>query len=48
VAISEKIVDQEPGKVADALQKVMQAMDNKEVADRAKVILDKANKAAGG
>jgi HEAT repeat protein len=48
VAISEKIVDQEPGEVADALQKVMQAMDNKEVTDRAKVILDKANKAAGG
>jgi HEAT repeat protein len=48
VAIGEKIVDQEPGKVADALEKVMQAMDNKEVTDRAKVILDKTNKAAGG
>jgi len=48
VAISEKIVDQERGKVVDALQKVMQATDNKEVTDRAKAILDKANKAAGG
>lgn len=48
VAIGEKIVDQELGEVADALQKVMQAVDNKEVTDRAKVILDKANKAAGG
>jgi HEAT repeat protein len=48
VEISEKIVDQEPGEVTDALQKVMQAVDNKEVTDRAKVILDKANKAAGG
>lgn len=48
VAISEKIVDQERGKVIDALQKVMQATDNKEVTDRAKAILDKANKAAGG
>jgi HEAT repeat protein len=48
VEISEKIVDQEPEEVADAVQKVMQAVDNVEVTDRAKVILDKANKAAGG
>ncbi|MHC4528371.1 MAG: hypothetical protein ACYS29_10870, partial [Planctomycetota bacterium] len=47
VAISEKIVDQRPREVVDALQKLMQATDNKEVTDRARVILDKAKKAAG-
>jgi len=46
VAISEKIVDREPDKVVAALQKVMKATNNKEVINRAKAILDKANKAA--
>jgi len=47
VAISEKIVEQKPGEVADALQKVMRATDNEDVIRRAKVILDKAKKSAG-
>ena len=48
VAISEKVVDEKPAEVADALQKVMRATENKGVTDRAKVILDKTKKAAGG
>jgi HEAT repeat protein len=48
VAISEKIVEQKPHEVADALQKVMRATDNRDVRRRAKVILDKAKKAAEG
>jgi HEAT repeat protein len=47
VAISEKIVEQKPTEVADALQKVMQATDNKDVIRRAKEILNKAKKTAG-
>lgn len=47
VAIAEKIVQQKPSEVADALVKVMQATDNKDVARRAKAILNKARKAAG-
>jgi len=47
VAISEKIVEQEPGEVANALRKVMQATNNREVIDRAKVILDTGDKPAG-
>ena len=47
VAISEKIVEQKPGEVADALQKVIRATDNKEVIRRAKETLDKAKKTAG-
>ena len=46
VAISEKLIDQKPGAVAEALQKVMQASDNKDVIRRAKAILNKARKAA--
>jgi hypothetical protein len=46
VAISEKIVQQEPGKVADALQKVMKATDNRDVRRRARTTLDKAKRAA--
>jgi len=41
VAISEKIVLQKPDEVADALKKVLQVTDNKNVTDRAKAILDK-------
>ena len=47
VAISEKIVEQKPGEVADALQKVMQATNNKDVIRRAKEILNRAKKTAG-
>ena len=47
VAISENIVEQKPGEVADALQKVMQTTDNKDVIRRARKILNKAKKTAG-
>jgi len=47
VAISEKIVEQKPTEVADALQKVVQTTDNKEVIRRAREILNKAKKTAG-
>jgi hypothetical protein len=47
VAISENIVEQKPGEVADALQKVMQTTDNKDVIRRAREILNKAKKTAG-
>lgn len=47
VAISEKIVQQKPGEVADALQKVLRATNNKGVLRRARATLDKAKKAAG-
>jgi HEAT repeat protein len=42
VAISEKIVEQNPGQVADALQKVLKATDNRDVRRRARQTLDKA------
>jgi hypothetical protein len=42
IAIGEKIVEKEPGKVADAMQKVMQATKNRFVNRRAKAILNKA------
>ncbi len=47
VAISEKIVQQKPGDVADAMQKVIRATDNKDVLRRARATLNKAKKAAG-
>jgi hypothetical protein len=47
VSISEKIVQQKPGEVADALRKVMQATDNRNVTRRARATLNKARKAAG-
>ncbi len=47
VAISEKIVQQKPREVADAMQKVIRATDNKDVLRRARATLDKAKKAAG-
>jgi len=47
VAIAEKIVQEKPGEVADALQKVVQATSNKDVARRARAILNKVRKAAG-
>jgi HEAT repeat protein len=46
VAISEKIVQQKPGEVAEALQKVMKVTDNRNVRRRARAILNKAKKAA--
>jgi len=42
VAISEKIVQQKPGEVTDALRKVMRATDNRDVTRRARAILNKA------
>lgn len=47
VAIGEKIFEQKPGEVADAVAKVMQVTGNKDVARRAKAILNKARKASG-
>lgn len=47
VAISEKIVEQKPEEVADALQKVMRATDNRNLTRRARAVLNKAKKAAG-
>jgi HEAT repeat protein len=44
VAISEKIVEQNPDQVADALEKVLEATDNGNVINRAKQILDKAKR----
>ena len=44
VAICENIVKQNPGKVIDALNKVMQATDDKDLTSRAKAILDTAEK----
>ena len=46
VAICEKIVQQKPGEVADALQKVMRATKNRNVTRRARAVLNKAKKAA--
>jgi HEAT repeat protein len=42
IAIGEKIVEQKPGEVADAMQKVMQATKNRNVTRRARAILNKA------
>jgi HEAT repeat protein len=42
VAISEKIVEQSPGEVAEAMQKVLKATDNRNVRNRARQILNKA------
>ncbi|MCJ7674225.1 MAG: HEAT repeat domain-containing protein [Sedimentisphaerales bacterium] len=47
VAIGEKIFEQKPGEVADAVAKVMQVTGNKDVVRRAKAILNKARKASG-
>ncbi len=47
VAIAEKIFQEKPGEVADALTKVMEVTGNKDVARRARAILNKARKAAG-
>lgn len=47
VAISEKIVEQNAAAVTEALQKVMQATDNRDVLRRARVVLDKAKKPPG-
>jgi HEAT repeat protein len=42
VAISEKIVEQKPREVAESLQKVLKATQNRNVRNRARKILDKA------
>jgi len=42
VAISEQIVDQKPGEVAEAMQKVLKATDNRNVRKRGRTILNKA------
>jgi len=47
VAIGEKIVEQKPGEVADAMQKVMRATKNRNVTRRARTVLNKAKKTAG-
>jgi HEAT repeat protein len=47
VAIGENIVEQKPGEVTDAMQKVMQATKNRNVTRRARAVLSKAKKTAG-
>jgi hypothetical protein len=47
IAIGEKIVEQKPGDVADAMQKVMQATKNRNVTRRARAILNKAKETPG-
>ena len=42
VAIGEKIVDQKPGEVAEAIQKVLKATENRDVRKRGRAVLDKA------
>ena len=42
VAIGEKIVDQKPGEVAEAMQKVLKATENRDVRKRGRAVLDKA------
>jgi len=45
VAISEMIVEDEPEKVAEALEKVLQATENEDVTNRAEAALEKAKEA---
>ena len=47
VAVGEKIVQQKPNEVAQAMEKVIEAVDNKDIKSRAKKILAHANKVAG-
>ena len=47
VAISEKIVQQKPDEVADAMQKVLGTTKNRNVTRRARAVLNKAKKTAG-
>ncbi len=47
VAISEKIVEQKPAEVVEALQKVLQATNNRNVRRRGRAVLNKAKQAAG-
>jgi len=42
VAIGEKIVDQKPGEVAEAMQKVLDATQNRNVIKRGRTVLNKA------
>jgi len=46
VAIAEKIFQEKPSEVTEALKKVVQATDNKDVVRRAKTILNKAKKSS--
>jgi HEAT repeat protein len=46
VAISEQIFQQKPEEVADALQKVVRATDNRNLTRRARAVLNKTKKAA--
>ncbi len=47
VAISEKIFQQKPSEVADAMQKVLRGTKNRNVTRRARTVLNKAKKTAG-
>jgi HEAT repeat protein len=47
VAIGEKIADQKPREVVDAMQKVLKATDNRNVNRRGRMVLNKAKQAAG-
>ena len=47
VAIGEKIVDQKPREVAEAMQKVLKATENRNVRKRGRDVLNKAKQAAG-
>jgi len=42
VAIGENIVEQKPREVAEALQKVLKATDNRDVRKRGRAVLNKA------
>lgn len=47
VSVGEKIIQQKPNEVAQAMDKVIEAADNGDIKSRAKEILANANKAAG-
>lgn len=47
VSVGEKMVQQKPDEIAQAMEKVIEAVDNADITRRAKKILNKANKAAG-
>ena len=48
VAIGENIVEEQPGPVADAMQKVVASAKTAEVVAEAKDLLGRSKKAAGG
>jgi hypothetical protein len=47
VAIGEQIANQKPREVIDAMQKVLKATNNRNVNRRGRMVLNKAQKAAG-